>query len=238
MGKFIDLTGRKFGKLTVIKRTEDYVTPKGHHSVQWICKCDCGNEVIVSSGRLTAKNGTKSCGCFQKETVKLIGFKNKKYNTYDLSGESGIGYTLKGEPFYFDLEDYDKIKNYCWRIDCNGYVITKKEGIRLHKLLLDDAETIDHINHKRHDNRKCNLRKATYSQNGMNRSITKRNTSGVKGVSWYKSRNKWIAYISFNKRFINLGYFDNFNDAVKTRKEAEEKYFGEWSYDNSMKEDV
>ena len=37
----------------------------------------------------------------------------KKYNTYDLSGEYGIGYTSKGEEFYFDLDDYDKIKDYC-----------------------------------------------------------------------------------------------------------------------------
>ena len=35
-------------------------------------------------------------------------------NVYDLSGEYGIGYTLKGEPFWFDLEDYDLIKDYCW----------------------------------------------------------------------------------------------------------------------------
>ena len=47
---------------------------------------------------------------------------HKKYNTYDLTGEYGIGYTSKDEEFYFDLEDYDKIKDYCWRITMQGYV--------------------------------------------------------------------------------------------------------------------
>ena len=42
-----------------------------------------------------------------------------KTNKYDLSGEYGIGYDSNGQKFYFDLEDYDKIKNYCWYEDCN-----------------------------------------------------------------------------------------------------------------------
>ena len=45
----------------------------------------------------------------------------------------------------------------------------------------------------------------------------------------------WVAYISINYKQITLGYFHDFNDAVKARKQAEEKYFGEYSYDNSIK---
>ena len=107
LGKFKDLTGQRFGRLTVIKRAEDYVSPKGSQNVQWLCKCDCGNEITIVGKALTRKNGTKSCGCFAKENMSKI---KKKYNTYDLSGEFGIGYTSKDEKFYFDLEDYDKIK--------------------------------------------------------------------------------------------------------------------------------
>ena len=51
MGKFVDLTGQKFGRLTVIERAEDYVSPKGAHRPKWLCKCDCGTiKVIDSSG--------------------------------------------------------------------------------------------------------------------------------------------------------------------------------------------
>lgn len=61
MGKFIDLTGMRFGRLVVLKR--DYSTKKG---VKWICQCDCGNITTVATTPL--KNGhTQSCGCLQKE---------------------------------------------------------------------------------------------------------------------------------------------------------------------------
>lgn len=65
MYKFVDLTGKKFGKLTVIKRVG---VDKGRN-ILWLCKCDCGNEIIVNRGGL--KNGSiKSCGCLLRETAK------------------------------------------------------------------------------------------------------------------------------------------------------------------------
>lgn len=44
MRKAKDLTGKRFGKLTVIRRAKDYITPKGKPHTQWLCVCDCGNE--------------------------------------------------------------------------------------------------------------------------------------------------------------------------------------------------
>lgn len=52
MSKLIDLTGRIFDKLTVIDRTEDYVSPKGQHVTSWLCRCECGNEIAVPAARL------------------------------------------------------------------------------------------------------------------------------------------------------------------------------------------
>ena len=61
------------------------------------------------------------------------------------------------------------------------------------------------------------------------------NTSGVTGVCFDKRINKWYAQIKVkNKKRITLGYFTNFEEAVVARKEAEQKYFGEYSYDNSL----
>ena len=60
--KYKDLTGQTFGMLTVLYRTDDYVTPKGKHETKFHCKCECGNETDVLSSSL--RNGrTKSCGC-------------------------------------------------------------------------------------------------------------------------------------------------------------------------------
>lgn len=62
---FKDLTGQKFGRLTVIKRGEN--TNLG--LARWVCKCDCGNEVLVPGSSL--RNGhTTSCGCYKQEVVK------------------------------------------------------------------------------------------------------------------------------------------------------------------------
>ena len=68
MPKLNDLTGRKFGMLTVIRRAEDYVSPKGMHRVQWACICYCGNTTIVGARHLIS-GGIRSCGCFQKEKI-------------------------------------------------------------------------------------------------------------------------------------------------------------------------
>lgn len=236
----LDLTGRKFGRLTVIKRMENHIFPSGKQKSKWLCQCDCGNEVIVIGSNLTKENGTRSCGCYAKECTHKS--KNKKYNTYDLSGDYGVGYTSKGEEFYFDLEDYDLIKNYCWYVSderyVKAYVPELSRIASIHRIItgLDDISyDIDHKNGElsRHDNRKSNLRVATRSQNQMNKGRQKNNTSGIVGVGWHKATNKWTAYIAVNKRQIYLGLFDRKEDAIKARKEAENKYFGEWSYDNS-----
>ena len=66
MGKFIDLTGQKYNKLTVIERVES----KNRHS-QWRCLCECGNETIVRGVALTKKyKPTRSCGCIRKGRKK------------------------------------------------------------------------------------------------------------------------------------------------------------------------
>ena len=83
--------------------------------------------------------------------------------------------------------------------------------------------------------RKCNLRIVTRSQNGMNRGVQSNNKTGVTGVTFYEPYDKWNSQIVLNGKHINLGYFSDFEDAVKARKEAEEKYFREYSYDNSQK---
>lgn len=77
MGKFEDLTGKKFGKLTVIKRVENHVQPSGASYTRWLCKCECGNEVTVRTSDLT-RGHTKSCGCLQKEKVTTHGLKKTR----------------------------------------------------------------------------------------------------------------------------------------------------------------
>ena len=170
--------------------------------------------------------------------MSLYGNKNhKKYNRYDLTGEYGIGYTLKGEEFYFDLEDYEKIKEDCWHIDANGYVVNGKRK-RFHRIIMNlnnPKIPIDHINHKKIDNRKSNLRVVNKSQNAMNQSTSVANTSGITGVGWHKRKGKWRAYIKVDYKQKELGYYNSFEEAKQARLKAENERFGKYSYKNSMK---
>ena len=254
MGNFKDLTGQKFGRLTVVKRGEDYITPKGKKIIRWLCECDCQKNIpeedeslILVRGSDLRSGNTKSCGCLHKEFMDTHNKSFKKYNTYNLNGEYGVGYTSKNEPFYFDLEDYDKIKDYCWYKNSQGYIRTNipyingQDALFIHDIIMDiKKESLlmaDHIHGKesRHDNRKSNLRIVTSSQNNMNVPLREHNTSGYTGVHFSKDDGLWCARIQIENKRIYLGKFSTKEEAVRIRKEAEEKYFGEYSYDNSQK---
>ena len=91
------------------------------------------------------------------------------------------------------------------------------------------GKCIDHIDGDRTNNKIDNLRLASYVQNQMNHiKLRSDNTSGVIGVSWNKQLKKWQAQIYHYGVKKHLGYFINKEDAIKVRKEAEIKYFGEF----------
>lgn len=225
---FIDLTGRVFGKFTVVKQVNKPLncTTRGTY---WLCQCECGNTRIYRAADINRQNAL-SCGECSK-------------NIFDVTNKYGIGYTTNNQEFYFDLEDYDKIKEYTWCINSDGYVVAwdtdAEKFIYMHRLVtgltFNDKYNVDHRYHQTNDNRKENLRICTHQENSRNASVSKNNTSGVTGVLWLDNIQMWCARIMVNYQTINLLCTTDFNEAVKARKTAENKYFGEYSYDNSMK---
>lgn len=91
---------------------------------------------------------------------------------------------------------------------------------------------IDHINGCKTDNRIENLREANQSENAINSVVRVDNTSGHKGVSWKKDRQKWRARISFDGHETYLGSFDSYNDAVRAYEVAADKHHGEFARKN------
>lgn len=83
---------------------------------------------------------------------------------------------------------------------------------------------VDHINHKKGDNRWKNLRNSTNQENQKNTKISKNNKSGIVGVSFRSDIKKWRSYIMVDFKQISLGVFSCFGQAVKIRKEAEIQY--------------
>lgn len=168
--------------------------------------------------------------------------KQRKYNSYDVTNDYGIGYTKDGREFYFDLEDYDKIKNYYWQFNNRGYAyfLYQREGknikVFFHRLIMNPEHgmVVDHINGVKYDNRKVNLRIVTLAQNNLNHRLFNTNTSGHTGVIWIKNRNRWMARIEYQGKTTCLGLYRNIEDAIKARENAEDKYYGEYSYSNSQ----
>lgn len=78
---FTDLTNRKFGKLTVISRAENYISPNGKKYTMWICLCECGNTIITRGDTLTSGKRT-DCGCQKENKLK----ENYKM-LYDITGK-------------------------------------------------------------------------------------------------------------------------------------------------------
>ena len=217
-------------KLTVLSRADDYITKTGKHQARYLCSCSCGSgKSVIASSSAIQRGKIKSCGC-----IRHI----RKRNVYDLTGEYGIGYcTNTGNPFYFDLEDYDKIKEYSWLEVVYGKseyhevrttVSTKpRKSLRLHQVIC--GITCDHIDRNPLNNRRNNLRLATVTENNRNRSLFRNNTSGVIGVTFEPRRDGWRARIHYEQKRYELGVFKEKEDAIKARLQAEAKYYKEFA---------
>lgn len=88
---------------------------------------------------------------------------------------------------------------------------------------------IDHINGNRKDNRIENLRIADENQNSWNMSISSKNTSGIKGVSWNKQRGLWIAQLAINSKPLYFGGYKDLELAELVVQMAREKYHGKYT---------
>lgn len=217
---------------TVIKQVDDRISPNGEHYAIWLCECTCEKHTIKEVRGKDLRNGrSKSCGCMAVENASIL---NKKSNTYDLTNHDyGVGWTTNtNREFYFDLEDYDKIKGYTWYeyVTYNGYhsvqahVPNAKTAVTMHWLIV--GKNYDHKDRNPFNNRKVNLRPASAAENARNASIPKNNTSGFIGVHWEKRFNVWVAQIGYNNKRVKIGTFADKKDAIVARLKAELKYFG------------
>lgn len=135
-----DLTGQKFGRLTVLRQAPDKIKPSGAHSKMWECKCDCGNIKIISRSSLVSGD-TVSCGCYHKEHAHDYGKKHGPTNTKLYTKWSGIVQRCTNpNAIHYDMYGgrgitiCDEWRNdfysfYSWSIE-NGY----KDGLTIDRI--------------------------------------------------------------------------------------------------------
>ena len=216
ISKLKDLVGQKIGRWTVLQIADKNKWGKS----QWLCRCECGNEKIVSSSSLV--NGkSKSCGCYHRDVLINMttthgksntrlnkiwrGIKqrclNKKAKAYEKYGKVGIGICKEWEEFVPFME---------WSLK-NGYT---------------DELTLDKIDNDKNYG-PSNCRWVDKKMQARNQRPRNTNKTGVVGVAFRKDQSKYRVTIDDNEgKRINLGQYDTLEEAKEVRKRAELKHWG------------
>lgn len=139
----------------------------------------------------------------------------------------------KGYTAIVDDADFDRLSAHKWcaiEIEGRTYAVgtIKTKFTYMHRFLMDAPKGyyVDHRNGNGLDCTRENMRIASPTQNSGNQRLSTRNTSGLKGVSFNRDRNKWEAYVSFNGKKRNLGYFTTKEAAGRAYDDAARKAFG------------
>lgn len=224
-----NLNGKMFNRWKVIRFSH-----KVGYGKYFICQClDCGTEhTLYIQSVISGKS--KSCGCkSRKETAYNI---NKKYNDFIIV-DNIVNVFIdndKEKVMLCDIEDWERLKEYYWT-EQRGYAVAIKDYkyIRFHRVVMDVDDSkiqVDHINGKRLDNRKSNLRRCSNQENSMNKYKNSNNSSGYKGVYFDKDRGKWRGSIQFNgKSYKSPQRYSTPEEAYKWYVEKSNELFGEYS---------
>lgn len=127
-----------------------------------------------------------------------------------------------GEVAFCDEDRFEEVNKHNWLLSSKGYPYfgtTKRPRPTLHRFLYSKFQMIDHINGNKLDNRSCNLRECTNSENLMNRPKQKNNTSGYKGVHFHAGAKKFSASIGGK-------YIGSFSDPITAAKAYDKKASG------------
>ncbi|WP_338433251.1 HNH endonuclease [Clostridium tyrobutyricum] len=147
-----------------------------------------------------------------------------------------------GEKFRISTESLNKVTPYTWCTEGNGYAMSRTFGkaVKLHRIITgaSKAEIVDHIDGNVKNNTLYNLRICKKQQNEFNTKIRSDNTTGFKGVSYDKRRNKYRSYIVYYGKQISLGQYKYKLDAAKAYNRKALELFGKFARLNDLNQNI
>ena len=214
--------GDRVGKLTLLERKRE------NKRTYFYCRCDCGTEKWVRDDTLKV---IVSCGCYNRE--------KNLFKPKDITGKR-FGRLIALKP----LADRDRFSgSIVWLCKCDCGNIAKViesslvRGATTSCGCVQQEARRENIKKATQKNVETNIVEHTNIKHISRTKPIKSNTSGVTGVRWDESRQKWLAQIEFQGKRHYLGRYKNKEDAIKARKEAEEKYFKNFLNNLEQKED-
>lgn len=221
MPPFVDISGKKYGRLKVIKKDE---TRHGY----WICQCDCGTIKSIRACNLKAGT-TKSCGCLNQELIH-----QKQRNSKDITGH----YFGELEAIKYVSSDDNGTRWLCKCHNCGSFTTVTLSYLKKYKscgCLMRQA-SFDNIYNYHNEVLELNTiagilkRKDAFANNKL----------GIKGIWYNHKKNHYVAYISFKNKKYTLLRSQDLQKCIDARNEAE-KYlhadFLEW-YQNVYKNTI
>ena len=153
---------------------------------------------------------------------------------FTINGDTAVGHLADGTELMIDTEDISLVEKHHWYINGNGYMFRRdaktREPFRINRVILgltsDDDRVVDHLNHNKLDNRKCNMRIVTQSENCMNNIQRCSNTSGYTGVRISENGNTFTAQIEQSGICYELLKTHSIEDAALAYNIAADYLFG------------
>lgn len=210
------LSGTKFGKLTIIKELKGIVYPYGRKHRSFLVKCTCGGDPFEIPLSSLKRHPPRACSCYKKDPLYRFHESYTYVSWHAMLGRCKYATTIGWKNYggrgikvcsRWNPEKGGSFKNFL-----------KDMGERPEGLELDRIDVNGNYN-------KENCRWVSTSVQIRNRRIHKNNNSGISGVLFY--RNAWEVQISSNKKGIYLGRFKSKEEAIRVRRDAELKYYGE-----------
>jgi hypothetical protein len=202
-----DLSGKTYNMLTAIS----FQYNKNSHSY-WLFRCDCGEEKVLR-GNQVVYGSTVSCGCFQKNRMKVHDFyyhplytvwNSMMQRCFNESQEAYVNYGARGITV---CDRWLEVENFI-----DDMYPSYEDGLTIERVKVNENYCPE------------NCKWATPSEQGYNRRRPSNNKSGKTGVAFF--RGKWQAYIYKDSKKILLGNFTDIEDAIAARKKAEIELYG------------